>query len=64
MAVVAVGPFAMGVRYSVCVVRRRVDGDGDRAGEGFDPPCLDFANFASLEAGRSPEELGALSGAV
>jgi len=46
IAVVAVGPFAMGVRYSVCVLRRRVDGDKDRAGVGFDIPalpCLDFA---------------------
>ena len=38
IAVVAVGPFAMGVRYSVYVVRRMVDGDSDCA-----PPCLGFA---------------------
>ena len=46
IAVVAVGPLAIGVRYSVCELRRSVDGDGERATLGFgtpDPPCLDFA---------------------
>lgn len=32
MAVVAVGPFAMGVRYSVVVLCRSVLGDGGRGG--------------------------------
>lgn len=46
IAVVAVGPLAMGVRYSVCEVRRSVDGDGERVTFSFgtpEPPCLDFA---------------------
>lgn len=69
IAVVAVGPLAMGVRYSVCEVRRSVDGDGDdeRATFSFGspgPPCLDFASFASLEVGRSPEDAAELSAAV
>ena len=70
IAVVAVGPLAMGVRYSVCELRRSVDGDGDdeRATFSFGspgPPCLDFAaSFASLEVGRSPEDAAELSAAV
>ena len=46
MAVVAVGPLAMGVRYSVCEVRTSVDGDGERGTFSFgtpEPPCLDLA---------------------
>jgi len=69
IAVVAVGPLAMGVRYSVCEVRRRVDGDGERAAVSFKtpgPPCLDFswASFASLEVRRSLEDAAEASGAV
>jgi len=46
IAVVAVGPLAMGVRYSVCEVPTSVDGDGELAVFSFgtpEPPCLDFA---------------------
>jgi len=69
IAVVAVGPLAIGVKYSVCELRRRVDGDGERATFSFEtpePPCLDFAwaNFASLEAGRSAKDVVGLSAAV
>lgn len=46
IAVVAVGPLAMGVRYSVCEVPTSVDGDGELAVFSFgtpEPPCLAFA---------------------
>lgn len=56
MAVVAVGPLAIGVRYSVRVVLRRLSGDGER-GFAFEVDVVRFtfacANRASLEGARS-----------
>lgn len=48
MAVVAVGPLAMGVMYCVCEVPTSVDGDGELTVFVFsfgspEAPCLDFA---------------------
>jgi len=46
IAVVAVGPLAMGVIYSVCEVPTSVEGDGELAVFSFgtpEPPRLDFA---------------------
>ena len=46
IAVVAVGPLAIGVRYSVCEVPTSVDGVVELAAFGFgapEPPCFDFA---------------------
>ena len=69
MAVVAVGPLAIGVRYSVCEPGRGVEDEGELETLGFEapaPPCLAFAwaNFASLEVGRSPDDAADASAAV
>ena len=69
IAVVAVGPLAIGVRYCVCELGRCVDGEDELATLGLEdpePPCLAFAfaSFASLEVGRSPEDATDASAAV